>query len=123
MSYQLAIKDVEIKYGQLSAVKKISLSLERGEIGCLLGPSGCGKTSLQRAIAGFEPLSRGQISLAGKVVSKPGSILSPERRNVGMVFQDYALFPHLNVERNITFGLSKLSKSERHKRVQSLLEM
>lgn len=122
-STQLDINDVEIRYGNHLAVNKVSLSLRQGEIGCLLGPSGCGKTSLQRAIAGFEPLASGKIELAEKLVSGPGVSVNPELRNVGMVFQDFALFPHLNVERNIGFGLRKLDSSERQARIDEALEM
>jgi iron(III) transport system ATP-binding protein len=101
----------------------VSLSLARGTIGCLLGPSGCGKTSLLRAIAGFEPVAAGEIMLAGQVVSRPGETLPPERRNVGMVFQDFALFPHLSVRDNIGFGLRKWKAADRDARIAELLEL
>jgi len=97
--------------------------LERGQIACLLGPSGCGKTSLLRAIAGFEPISSGHIALHGEVLSTPDSQVAPELRRVGMVFQDFALFPHLNAERNIGFGLRALSRNQRSQRVEQLLEL
>ncbi|MBP0022289.1 MAG: ABC transporter ATP-binding protein [Cyanobacteria bacterium SBLK] len=87
-------------------VNDISLHLDRGEILTLLGPSGCGKTTLLRAIAGFEALDGGSIVIAGNLVSKRGYCLPPEQRGVGMVFQDYALFPHLMVRDNIAFGLT-----------------
>lgn len=120
---QLSIENVDIHYAKHTAVSGLCLELEKGDIGCLLGPSGCGKTSLQRAIAGFEPLAGGKIELAGKVVSQPGFSINPEKRNVGMVFQDFALFPHLSVEKNIGFGLHKISNEERRQRVFELLEM
>ncbi len=123
MSYQLSIDNAELKYGALTAVSGLSLDLNKGEIACLLGPSGCGKSSLQRAIAGFEPISSGKIALAGQIVSRPGFTLNPERRHVGMVFQDFALFPHLSVENNIGFGLRKLSKDERKQRISAMLTM
>ncbi|MGK7926218.1 MAG: ABC transporter ATP-binding protein [Spirulina sp.] len=87
-------------------VKNITLHLDRGEILTLLGPSGCGKTTLLRLIAGFEELDEGKIEIAGKGVSQRGYCLPPEQRGVGMVFQDYALFPHLTVRDNIAFGLT-----------------
>jgi len=91
-------------------VHGLSFSLARGEIGCLLGPSGCGKTTVLRAIAGFEPLQGGRIALGGREISRPGVTAPPETRQVGVVFQDYALFPHLSVAENIAFGLRKLRK-------------
>ncbi len=101
----LNLKDISCGYQQQSVVRNISLHLNAGDIGCLLGPSGCGKTTTLRAIAGFEPLQAGQIELAGEVLSRPGFTLPPEKRRIGMVFQDYALFPHLTVAENIAFGI------------------
>ncbi|WP_086931961.1 ABC transporter ATP-binding protein [Agarilytica rhodophyticola] len=121
--WQLFLKNVAVHYGKHIAVNNINLALEKGDIGCLLGPSGCGKTSLQRAIAGFEPLINGHIELAGKLVSRPGFSLSPEKRRVGMVFQDFALFPHLSIAKNISFGLRHLTADERQQRVMELLAM
>src|SRR3569832_2421396 len=80
-------------------------TLPEGAIGCLLGPSGCGKTTALRCISGFEPIQAGEIRIGGEVVSRPGWMLPAEKRRVGMVFQDYALFPHLNVADNVGFGL------------------
>jgi iron(III) transport system ATP-binding protein len=90
---------------QTPAVQKLSLTLHQGEILALLGPSGCGKTTLLRMIAGFESPQSGQIFLGESLVAMDGFCLPPERRDVGMVFQDYALFPHLTVRQNIAFGL------------------
>jgi len=90
----------------LPAVSQVSLTLHSGEILGLLGPSGCGKTTLLRLIAGFEPVQSGRIALAGQVVAGDGHWISPERRDIGMVFQDYALFPHLSVAKNVAFGLA-----------------
>ena len=123
MTSQLDLQQVSVHYGNFAAVRDVSLTLERGQIGCLLGPSGCGKTSLLRAIAGFEPVSSGQIALHGEVLSTPDSQVAPELRRVGMVFQDFALFPHLNIERNIGFGLSGLPREQRKQRVKQLLEL
>ncbi len=104
-------------------VHGLSFALGRGEIGCLLGPSGCGKTTVLRAIAGFESLIDGRIVLGGRELSRPGRTAPPETRQVGVVFQDYALFPHLSVWDNIGFGLRKLTSTERKARVDKLLSL
>jgi iron(III) transport system ATP-binding protein len=104
-------------------VRGLSFVLRRGEIGCLLGPSGCGKTTVLRAIAGFEPLLSGSISLGGRRLSTAEHTAAPETRQVGVVFQDYALFPHLSVSDNIAFGLRKLPLSQRKERVDKLLAL
>ena len=94
------------------ALENMSLAVEEGEIVALLGASGCGKTTLLRLIAGFERPDQGEIALQGRTVAGDGIFVPPERRGVGMVFQDYALFPHLNVYRNIAFGLPRGRKTE-----------
>ncbi|MGB3289481.1 MAG: ABC transporter ATP-binding protein [Burkholderiaceae bacterium] len=104
-------------------VRDLSLDLEKGCIGCLLGASGCGKTTVLRAIAGFEPLRTGSISLGETALSGAGFQVEPENRHVGMMFQDYALFPHLSVEKNIGFGLRKWDKQRRRERVRELLSL
>lgn len=115
----LSIKQLEIDYpsrdgqGRVIAVKDLNLELAQGEIGCLLGSSGCGKSTVLRAICGFEPLKTGEIFLRDKVVSSVIVQLPPNQRKIGMVFQDFALFPHLNVLENIAFGLQHLSSSQR----------
>jgi iron(III) transport system ATP-binding protein len=106
---RLEVRDVDVAYGDNTVVRDVSFVLETGTIGCLLGPSGCGKTTLLRAVAGFEPVSRGEIAIRGQRVSERGWTLPPERRHIGMVFQDFALFPHLTVARNVGFGLRGMS--------------
>jgi iron(III) transport system ATP-binding protein len=107
------------------AVQSVSFSLEAGGIGVLIGPSGCGKTSLLRAIAGLEPISAGVLRIEGDVLSDPahGVHRPPEHRGIGMVFQDYALFPHLSVTDNIAFGLKHLPRAERQQRVDEMLTL
>ena len=105
------------------AVQDISFAAREGEILCLLGPSGCGKTTILRAIAGFEPVRSGQLFLSGQLVSSPDVMIPTENRRVGMVFQEYALFPHLRVQDNIAFGLRHLARSERAARVQEMLRL
>ncbi|MBD3620383.1 MAG: ABC transporter ATP-binding protein [Chromatiales bacterium] len=123
MSTLLELDKVSIAYGRRHVVHEVSFQLEEGMIGCLLGPSGCGKTTLLRAIAGFEPVASGWIYLASEVVSRAGYALPPEKRQVGMVFQDFALFPHLTVEENIAFGIRQQSVGERKDRVTQLLQL
>ncbi|MFR0689672.1 ABC transporter ATP-binding protein [Enterobacterales bacterium AE_CKDN230030158-1A_HGKHYDSX7] len=117
----LNLDDLSCGYEQQRVVQGVSLHLNAGDIGCLLGPSGCGKTTTLRAIAGFEPVQGGRIELGGEVISRPGFTLSPEKRRIGMVFQDYALFPHLSVADNIAFGIRKHLEHERI--VGELLEL
>jgi len=120
---QLEVKNIAVSFSGKTIIQNISFSLERGSIGCLLGPSGCGKTTLLRTIAGFELPTDGQIFIGGKEVSHPGWATAPEQRRIGMVFQDFALFPHLSVNDNIAFGLKGLHSNERIDRVNSLLQM
>lgn len=103
----LNLRDLSCGYKGQPVVQGLHLHLNAGDIGCLLGPSGCGKTTTLRAIAGFEPVQSGSIELAGEVISRPGFTLAPEKRRIGMVFQDYALFPHLTVAENVAFGIRK----------------
>lgn len=105
------------------AIKDISFSIREGEILCLLGPSGCGKTTVLRAIAGFEPVRSGQIFLSDRLVSSSTETVPTEERRVGMVFQEYALFPHLRVADNIAFGLHHLSRAKRTCRVHEMLRL
>jgi iron(III) transport system ATP-binding protein len=101
----LEIENLAHAYGDHDVVRGLSFSLPRGAIGCLLGPSGCGKTTVLRCIAGFENPRQGTIRINGREVSAAGAMVPPEKRRIGMVFQDYALFPHLSVRANIAFGL------------------
>jgi iron(III) transport system ATP-binding protein len=100
-------------FGEVVAVQDASLCVDRGGIVAVLGPSGCGKTTLLRLIAGFERPDRGVVEVAGRTVAGPGTWIPPEQRRVGMVFQDYALFPHLTVAQNIGFGLQRRVRTER----------
>jgi len=122
MTALLDIRKISQSYDGKPVVDDLSFQLEKGQIGCLLGPSGCGKTTVLRCIAGFEPVSGGEIALGGRIVSRAGSTLPPEKRQIGMVFQDYALFPHLTVAANVAFGLQQLDKPTRLSRVAELLE-
>lgn len=117
----LELQDVARRFGERSAVNGLTLRLPQGSIGCLLGPSGCGKTTALRCIAGFEPVDQGSIRAHGRVLSTPDFHASPESRQIGMVFQDYALFPHLTVEQNVAFGLHRLERSGRSHRVEEIL--
>jgi iron(III) transport system ATP-binding protein len=123
MSMQLEVDKVSIRYEGEPVVKEVSFTLACGGIGCLLGPSGCGKTSLLRAIAGFEPVAAGAIRLHDRIVAAPGLQIPPEQRKIGMVFQDFALFPHLTVAKNVAFGLQKWNRGEREARLDELLNL
>lgn len=103
----LRLRDVHHSYGNRPAVRGLNLTVGAGEVVCLLGPSGCGKTTALRISAGLEPVRSGTVELDGTVVSAPGQLVPPERRNLGLVFQDYALFPHMTIAKNISFGLPK----------------
>jgi iron(III) transport system ATP-binding protein len=107
-----------------AAVADLTLSLEGGHILALLGPSGCGKTTTLRLIAGFEVPDAGEIAIAGRVVARAGEAgVPPEARSVGVVFQDYALFPHLTVAANVAFGLARVPRAERRARIGRMLDL
>lgn len=120
---QLSIEGVSIAYDDVAVVHDVSLTLGNGQIGCLLGPSGCGKSTLLRTIAGFEPVQKGEIKMEGKVLSSSSFTKVPEQRQIGMVFQDLSLFPHLTIEKNINFGLRGCSDAEKKERVSELLAL
>ena len=117
----LELENITQRYGTHTVVDGTSFRVEAGQIACLLGPSGCGNTTLLRCIAGFEPLVDGVIRVGGVVFSQPGYYLPPEKRQIGMVFQDYALFPHLDIAANIAFGLNGKNRQEQAARVEELL--
>ena len=123
MNTILKLDRISHTYGEQVIVNELSFDLKKGEIGCLLGPSGCGKTTVLRCIAGFEPIASGEIWLNENSVSCAGFLLPPEQRRIGMVFQEYALFPHLTVTANVGFGLHRSTKAERAHRVDELLRI
>ena len=127
MNTILKIDEISLSFASndadVSVLKRYSLTLQAGETVCILGPSGCGKSSLLRVIAGFETIDAGAIYLNDTLLSSATHTVAPEHRRVGFMFQDYALFPHLNVAQNIGFGLKKLSAEAREQQVQALLKL
>lgn len=119
----LNVADLYLSFGRTAVLQGFGFDLEAGEIACLLGHSGCGKTTALRAVAGFEQPERGRIALQGRTLSDGRLFVPPHLRRIGMVFQDYALFPHLNVADNIAFGLSGRSAEARKARVAELLAL
>ncbi|UTV28911.1 ABC transporter ATP-binding protein [Photobacterium atrarenae] len=121
----LEVNQLACRFSAQPVLKDLSFTLAQQEIACLLGPSGCGKTTLLQAIAGFIPLSHGQIRLQGCLLSTPNGLVAPEQRKIGMVFQDYALFPHLTVRDNIRFGLHHLHHSRQQQQaiIDEMLEL
>ena len=120
---QLTINNLTSQYDGKSVIRDLSLTLEGNEIVALLGPSGCGKTTLLRAIAGLQPISNGDITIGNQVISTSTHSLASEKRNIGMIFQDYALFPHLSVFENIAFGLKNMPKAEKELAVDEMLAL
>jgi len=119
----LEIKSISQHYSKDNVIDGMSLCLKKGEIGCLLGPSGCGKTTILRCIAGFENITDGHIRIDGDVISSSTYHKPVEHRNIGMVFQDYALFPHLNIKDNIAFGLKNKNNEEIKERIEEVLTL
>jgi iron(III) transport system ATP-binding protein len=114
-------QDLTKNFREITAVDGVNLTLHQGRFLALLGPSGCGKTTALRLLAGFEPPDRGEIEISGQQVNRPGLHVPPEQRKVSMVFQEYALFPHLNVADNVAYGIPK--GADKSQRVQEVLEL
>ncbi|WP_045608653.1 ABC transporter ATP-binding protein [Vibrio vulnificus] len=123
MSCALSIKNLSCQYDAQTVLESLSLEVEQGQIVCLLGVSGCGKTTLLKAIAGLLPLSSGEMSLNCMMIDNGEHWVPPEQRNIGMIFQDYALFPHLTVAENVAFGLRGWSSEARQSKVKEMLEL
>ena len=123
MSHAVELKNISVEIDDKEIINDISFGLSEGGIACLLGPSGCGKTSLLRCIAGFETQKEGEVWIKGVRVSNPIHQLKVEKRQIGMVFQDYALFPHLSVADNITFGLKNQDSAQNKKRLEELIDL
>ena len=111
------------KVAPILAANEVALTVDGGELLALLGPSGCGKTTTLRLIAGFERVDAGTIEIDGEVVASRSVHVQPERRRVGMVFQEYALFPHVNVLANIEFGLRRVAVAEKEVRTKEILDL
>jgi iron(III) transport system ATP-binding protein len=120
---RLELRELTRKFGATAAVLRLSIALDAGRIGCLLGPSGSGKTTVLRCIAGFERPDAGEVLAGGERLAAPGLWVPPERRRIGMVFQDYALFPHLAVLANVGFGLRDGDRVARRRRALEMLRL
>jgi len=123
MTALLSVQNIECQYNDQPVFQNLSFHINKGDFTCLLGKSGCGKTTALRAIAGFESITAGEIVLGDVTASRPGYMLAPEKRNIGMVFQDYALFPHMDVMSNICFGLRHMSAMAKRKTASRLLKV
>ncbi|MEH7223668.1 ABC transporter ATP-binding protein [Bacillus sp. JJ1566] len=121
----LEINNLTFSFSRKAApiIENFSFSIGKGEIVGILGKSGSGKSTLLRLISGLEMATKGSITIAGKPVFNDSLFVQPEEREVGMVFQDYALFPHMNVKNNVLFGLDRLPRKERKQRVKEMLEL
>jgi iron(III) transport system ATP-binding protein len=120
---EVVLEGVSKSFGPVRAVEDVTLEIDSGELLAVLGPSGCGKTTLLRLIAGFERPDGGRIAVGGRELAGPDCFVAPERRRVGIVFQDYALFPHLSVESNVAFGLERRAREERDSITLRTLEL
>jgi ABC-type Fe3+/spermidine/putrescine transport system ATPase subunit len=118
----LEIEALSYRYGGALALDRLSLKLEAGNVLCVLGPSGCGKSTLLKLISGMDVPCSGQITLDGRLIASAGRGVAPEHRGVNMVFQDYALWPHMTVRKIVGYGLNRLQRSARTQRVDELLE-
>ena len=118
----LSLEGVSLHFGDNVVVNDVSFEVQTGEMLCLLGPSGCGKTSTLRLVAGLDRPNEGIITLGGRVVSSPNKLVAPHKRDVGLLFQDFALFPHLSVSENISYGLVAFSREQNFRRVSELLD-
>lgn len=123
MSKQLVIDHLSVAFDETKVLNDVAFTVDKGHISCILGPSGCGKTTALRVIAGFQQPTQGRVLLGGKEISSPKKVVAPEKRNIGMVFQDFALFPNMTIEENIRFGLRKWPKAEQTSRAAELLEL
>lgn len=119
----LVLENLSYQYNGTSVIEHLNLTVAKDEIVCLLGASGCGKTTTLKAIAGIIDAKKGKVFIDSKLVSDEHSFLAPEHRNIGMMFQDYALFPHLSVADNIAFGLTGMTKAQKAERVTEMLEL
>ena len=120
---KVRLRGISKSFGRVEAVREVTLEIARGELVAVLGPSGCGKTTLLRLIAGFEAPDTGCVVVGDEMVAGPGRLVPPEKRRIGMVFQDYALFPHLSVEANVAFGLATRDRAEREALTRRTLEL
>ncbi|WP_323842097.1 MULTISPECIES: ABC transporter ATP-binding protein [unclassified Moraxella] len=119
----LTVNNLSLQFGNKTIFSDVNFHLEQGQIACLLGHSGCGKTSILRCLLGFETPKTGQIVLNDRTLFDESIYIAAHKRNIGMVFQDYALFPHLTVAQNIAFGLTNINKADQRQRVSELLEL
>jgi len=120
---RLELREVSKSFGDITAIDRLSFSVGAGRIGCLLGPSGSGKSTVLRSIAGFERPDAGEVLAGGELLSGRGTWVPPERRRIGMVFQDFALFPHLDALANVAFGLHAEHRDKRRRRALEMLEL
>ena len=119
----LTLSGIRRQFGNIRALNNVSLEVQAGEIICLVGHSGCGKTSMLRIIAGIDAPDDGELAMGGKTLVSPSVFIEPEKRNIGVVFQDYALFPHLTVRENVLFGLRRLRRDAANERTRELLDL